>query len=150
MGVWASGIGCCGATSASAIVKQVAHSRTRDRRQGITRERVNHGREQELTTQTYLLCPMADMRSGAVFSRGEVSCRINCIEQNVAVIWRRSVAPSPHFAPPQPKCEPTIRGCQSTTARGPRPRSWARWPTGDSHFDCSDLTDGRLAHAAYR
>ena len=35
---------------------------------------------------------MADMRSGAVFSRGEISCRINCIEQNVAVIWRRSVA----------------------------------------------------------
>src|SRR5258708_1464723 len=40
MGVWASGIGCCGATSASAIVMQIAHSRTRDRRQGITRERV--------------------------------------------------------------------------------------------------------------
>jgi len=52
---------------------------------------------------------MADMRSGAVFSRGEISCRINCIEQNVAVIWRRSVAPSLHFAPPQPKCELTIR-----------------------------------------
>jgi hypothetical protein len=93
MGVWASGIGCCGATSASAIVMQIAHSRTRDRRQGITRERVKpRAGTRAYSTDLSLLCPMADMRSGAVFSRGEISCRINCIEQNVAVIWRRSVA----------------------------------------------------------
>src|SRR5258708_761565 len=77
-------------------------------------------------------------------------CRIHCIERNVVVIWRRNVAPSLHFAPPPPKCEPTIRECQSITARWLRPRTWACWPTAVSQFDSSDLADGVFADAAYR
>jgi len=49
---------------------------------------------------------------GRRLSRGEVSCRIHCIEQNVAVISRTSVAPSLHFALPQPKYEPNSRMAQ--------------------------------------
>jgi hypothetical protein len=53
---------------------------------------------------------------GAVFLLREVLCRIQFIEQNVAPIWRKSVAPSLRYVVPQPKCEPTIRGWQSTRA----------------------------------
>src|SRR6266436_6500369 len=84
--------------------------------------------------------PTCDRASSFLF--GEVSCRIHYIERNVVVIWRKNVAPSLHFAPPPPKCEPTIRECQSITVRWLRPRSWACWPTAVSHFDSSDLTDG--------
>jgi hypothetical protein len=90
------------------------------------------------------VCPVADMRSGVVFSLGEVSCRIHYIERNVVVIWRRNVAPSLHFASPPPKCESTIRECQSITALWLRPRSRERRPTAVSHFDSSDLADGVL------
>ena len=96
------------------------------------------------------VCPVADMRSGVVFSLGEVSCRIHYIERNVVVIWRRNVAPSLHFAPSPPKCESTIRECQSITALWLRPRSRERWPTAVSHFDSSDLADGVFTDAAYR
>ena len=57
---------------------------------------------------------MADVTIGHRLSFGEVSCRIHCTEQNVAVIWRKIVAPSLHLLP-QLKCEPTIRGWQSIT-----------------------------------
>src|SRR5262249_43757996 len=81
------------------------------------------------------VCPVTDMPSGVLlFFLGRESCRIRYIERNVVVIWRRNVAPSLHFAPPRPKCEPTIRECQSTTVRWLRPRSWACWPTAVSHF----------------
>jgi hypothetical protein len=36
---------------------------------------------------------------------GEASCGIHSIEQSVAAIERKSVAPSMRFAPPQPKYE---------------------------------------------
>src|SRR5215475_10641239 len=97
-----------------------------------------------------LLCPAADITVGHRLSFAEGSCRIHCIEQNVAAISRMSAAPSLRFASPQAKCESTIRGCQSTTANWLRPRSWARWPTDASGFDSSDLADGVFADAAYR
>jgi hypothetical protein len=57
---------------------------------------------------------VADIAVGHRVSFGEVSCRIHCIERNVAAIWRKSVAPSPYLAPPQPKCESIIRRYSQT------------------------------------
>jgi len=123
----------------------------RDWRPGITRECVTGG----AGTRTYpkrlfvlSRWPTCDRASSFLF--GEVSCRIHYIERNVVVIWRRNVARSLHFAPPPPKCEPTICECQSITVRWLRPWSWACRPTAVSHFDSSDLTDGVFADAAYR
>jgi hypothetical protein len=118
------------------------HSRTRDRKSSITRERVKPLAGTRAYSTDLSVMPDGRHSIGRRRSGGEVSCRIHCIEQNVAVISRTSVAPSLHFALPQPKYEPAIRGWHSITARWLRPRNWACWLMGISHFDNSDLTDG--------
>jgi hypothetical protein len=54
---------------------------------------------------------------------GEASCGIHSIEQGVAAIGRKNVAPSLRFAPPQPKYESAVRGWLITCARWLTPRS---------------------------
>ena len=74
-------------------------------------------------------------------------------QADVTATWRRSTVASRQLAP-QPKCEAAIGGWQSITARWlrppPRRRAYKDTRTASSHFDRSDLTDGVLAHAAYR
>jgi hypothetical protein len=72
-------------------------SQTRDCRSGITRECVTGDAGTSSYSKDSSDCPVAKMRSGVVFSFGEVSCRIHYIERNVVVIWQRNAAPSLHY-----------------------------------------------------
>jgi len=70
--------------------------------------------------------------------------------RHVAEEYRRLTATSSSTR----NARPLIGGWQSITARWlrppPRRRAYKDTRTASSHFDRSDLTDGVLAHAAYR
>jgi hypothetical protein len=69
--------------------KATKHSRTCERR----------SRNKDLSPRIVVLSSRRHAIGQRLLLR-EVSCRIDCIEQNVAVTWHGSVAPLLHRAPP--------------------------------------------------